>query len=392
MIDTQSEHVLAEQFECLLASSHLPNQTPDDLRADFYLSAQLRELDLSAESRVRAKLRERLTHKIQRGQAYPNPVLRSPKSSRLWISTLTAVLLILVLVSNTPVRAALRRLIGFGYLPYAGFIPLSDTSILQEPVTQSGSNWTVTVLQGVQDPEKTVIWIDTNLDRSTLAAAELVLPDHTRLPIQSIQVSIETDTLIFPPAPGPFSQADLTLPGGRRFPLGWIAADQAGLAPTQVSTPFQTSAPCADIDAVLEICAQAAFIDSQGTHLLLQVYQSGKATSLSWNAAAPLQAISLVDENGRIYPVNKFEQSQGKDPSLLSLRFAAIPAEVDMVTLHLPAQTLVLAGSASIHSQTIEIPLVLPERAPPRSPTPGALRTAPDHPVAVPTPGANPQP
>ncbi len=147
-------------------------------------------------------------------------------------------LLLLLLVSYVPVMAAIERLLGYGYLPYAGFIPLTDTLVIQGPVTQTEQDWSLTIQQGVRGPENTVIWVGTNLQAADFSAAELILPDGARLPVRSVRQNRGTIRLIFDAFPPQVTQTSLALPSGWQLPVRWISANQAGLPPTQVSTPL----------------------------------------------------------------------------------------------------------------------------------------------------------
>ncbi len=101
------------------------------------------------------------------------------------------------------------------------------------------------------------------------------------------------------------------LPSGWQLPVRWISANQAGLPPTQVSTPLggKTGIPCIDLEQEMQICAQAAYIDAQGTHILLQALRSGQPVPLAWNAESGWQSISLKIPDGRLYRIERFEQN-----------------------------------------------------------------------------------
>jgi hypothetical protein len=57
-----------------------------------------------------------------------------------------------------------------------------------------------------------------------------------------------------------------------------------------------------------------------------------------------------------------------------------------------PNLVLTLADTTPTNTRTAGLPMHLPENGPLQSPTPGILETAPSHPIAVPTPGAQPPP
>lgn len=392
MLEEYSEVQLAEQFERLLSSFVNQEEVPETLRAELMVADQLKRLHVSAESRCRTHLRAQLAQKIQSKQGTwggAHPVRnRSVIKPRLWAGAAVVILFFLLLVPNTPVLAAIGRWLGYGYLPYAGFIPLSNTVVIEGPVTQSDQGWNVTILQGVQEPERTILWVDTNLPTTAFSEAELVLLNGVHLSVQSVQQNTETVRLIFSSLTDQTVETSLFLPGGWQLPVTWIAANQAGLTPTQVYVPFgnQSSSPCAMVTEEAQICVQAAFTDPQGTHLLIQALHAGSPISLTWNTETAWQSITLESSNGRLYPIQQFEQNQTQDPSILSMRFARVPAEVDIVTLHLPIQVLTMSGHGALPMRVVDLSLRLPDQVPVRSPTPGVVPTKPDRPIAVPTP------
>ncbi|MEA4907235.1 MAG: hypothetical protein VB089_06440 [Anaerolineaceae bacterium] len=381
------------QFESLLKHAPAPGEAPQALQADLHLAQQLRSLDLSDESHTRARLRAQRAGWLHHPAAAPAPGPRPAGRRALWLGALIAVLLVTLLGANTPARAAFQRFLGYGYLPYAGFIRLADVRILQGPVGPSAPGQAPGVLQGVAGGEQTTLWVSAGLDPAALSAAELLLPDGSRLPVRQVEAGADALRLAFAPLPGEVSTAELALPGSWRLPLAWIPADQAGLAPTQVSLPLASrtpsasdAAPCVDLATQARLCATAAFVDAQGTHLLLQGLQAGQAAPIAWNPAAQHSAVYLEGTDGRIYPLAGFDEGPQDDPSLLALRFTSLPATLDVVRLYLPAQAVTWAGALPAVDATLQLDLRLPARLPLRSPTPGAP-AAPASPAAIPTPG-----
>ncbi len=395
MLEECLEVQLAEQFDHLLASRTPEDKAPEELGKDLQIAEKLRNLNLGVESRVQTQLRAQLAVKAGGTQSlrfnFPAFRNRSISNSRAWVGVMAVMLFLFLLSSNTPVRAALERWLGYGYLPYAGFIPLENTLVIQGPVTQSEQAWRLSILQGINNQGATSLWVKTNLPADTFSTAELVLLDGAHSPILSIQSGPETLRLTFDSFPDQPARTDLVIPGGWQLPITWIAADQAGLAPTRVSTPSgnRTAYPCVDLERETQICVKAAFTDLEGTHLLLQASQSGQSIPLSWNATSGWQSIALEGPDGRFYRLEQFEQSQAQDSSVLSMRFTAVSAGEDVVTLHLPVQALSFPGSAIQQPQEINLPLHLPARVPTRSPTPGVVSNSPDHPIAVPTPSTD---
>lgn len=398
MPNDQVEKRLADQFERLLSLSE--DTGPEDLHAELTLARQLEMLDLSLESRVKIDLRSQLQHNAHH-LTHVNTIRRRTRvRSGVFASAMLMLLAFLMLSSNIPNRAAIQRLLGYAYLPQAGFIHLSDTRLITGPVTQSDYGHAVTVLQGIQDADKTFLWIWTNLNASELFGAEIVLPDQTRLPLQSILPGGDYSRLTFGPLPSQVQQIELVLPGGWQLPLTWIPARQASLAATQVSVPFLYNTPswisdrdpCVELGDEVQLCVEAAYIDLEGTHIILQGFQSGEIVRLSQGASSAWRSITLKGSQGRSYSIVQSDSAQETNTSVLSLRFAGLPTGVDAVTLNIPAQAIKFGDRVLSSSRIIAIPVKLPERTPFRSPTPGVMETAFNDPVVAPTPMSMSQP
>ncbi len=116
----------------------------------------------------------------------------------------------------------------------------------------------------------------------------------------------------------------------------------------------------------MQICAKAAYIDAQGTHILLQALRSGQPVPLAWNAESGWQSISLKIPDGRLYRIERFEQNLVQDPSVLSMVFPEVPTGVNVVTLHLPGRVLAPQGSDA-WQDGVDLPLLFPDRFAPLS-------------------------
>lgn len=77
-----------------------------------------------------------------------------------WITALVVIILIFIMCyAIRPVRAALERLIDFGYLEGAGFVRVSETYVLPGPVYSVRAEQTVVVDRVIGDTQKTVVWM-----------------------------------------------------------------------------------------------------------------------------------------------------------------------------------------------------------------------------------------
>jgi hypothetical protein len=76
-----------------------------------------------------------------------------------WIATLALIILIFIMLfAIRPVRAAIERLIDFGYLEGAGFVRVSETYVLNGPVYSIKKDQTIGVDRVIADPTDTKIW------------------------------------------------------------------------------------------------------------------------------------------------------------------------------------------------------------------------------------------
>jgi hypothetical protein len=366
-----------------------PVSGDEELRADLELAGRLWALDVGAESRLRGSLRSRLAQQAQRKPLLgwkqrwfgrPQPVF--------W--ALLCALAFVLLVTPTPVMAAIQHFLGYGYIPEAGFIRLADTRLLEGPVTQHQGEQSITVWQGMIRDGELTLWAEADFVPAPFAGMYLELPDGVQVKPTMVQSAWPRGKLVFA---GVFSftpQVYLVAPQGWRLPLAWLPAAQANLAPTHVSvsvaTRMQTrqagDKPCAPLPPG-QVCVEAAYTDGQGTHLLLQYWQAGEPAPLDWSAIGP--GIYLQGGGQRLDLLEAPAAEEAADPSMYELRFVPVPAGLEAVKLHLPLQA---AGNPAEGQPTvaIDLDLQLPERAPARSPTPQVIDAAPTAPLPVPTP------
>jgi hypothetical protein len=77
-----------------------------------------------------------------------------------WIAAVGLVILIFIMLfAIRPVRAAIERLIDFGYLEGAGFVRVSETYVLDGPIYSIRPDQTVMVDRIIADGRKTVVWL-----------------------------------------------------------------------------------------------------------------------------------------------------------------------------------------------------------------------------------------
>jgi hypothetical protein len=77
-----------------------------------------------------------------------------------WIVVASFIILIFIMLfAIRPVRAAIERLIDFGYLEGVGFVRVSETYVLDGPVYSIRPDQTVMVDRMIADERKTVVWL-----------------------------------------------------------------------------------------------------------------------------------------------------------------------------------------------------------------------------------------
>jgi hypothetical protein len=422
MRDKRENELFAQHLEAVVRHQPLtvPDSAPKALRAELRLAEELARLDLGAESAIREGLRASLS--VQAGargwtpQAHPAPA-SAPRPSLAWPARLrpvgagmAVILLVLVMAFNQPVLATGQRILGYGYLPETGFFRLSETVLLSGPVVQDHEGITVTVRQGVISSQRTRLWLRFDGPPQSLEGAWLELADGQRLPAESWSWLPDehqpTGGMVsFPALPAGTRRSTLGLPTGWLIPVEWAPAREVSLAPTKVSVPYPTTTPtgwaaqrvCVTATDTVRICVNAAFVDAEGTHILLEGEAIAPGAQLTWVVDIGGQAIQLVDEQRRVYPLKELitpEKSAQLDQASLSLRFSPLPSEVRVVTLRLSTLTFHLSGQpgSAKASESLTIPgpfflaFSLPERQPTVSPTPRAVSENRASPYPAPTP------
>jgi hypothetical protein len=238
-----------------------------------------------------------LRERWMRGQA---DVARPDKSNRLlirfaWATAFVAIMTLLI-IFHQPVMAAFGRLLGYGYLPEAGFFRLDGTYVLDSPVEQTHDGNRLTVTQGLAGSQGTRLWITFSTSVDNPEAAWLEMPDQSRVELQGWgrypdQPASQGLLLIFPALPKGRDQVVLAFEQGWRLPLKWVPAAQAGIPSTNLLVPYPlsgteesadpgTASPdnqltassrqtCVESNA-LEVCLQAAYAYEGGLELLLE--------------------------------------------------------------------------------------------------------------------------
>jgi hypothetical protein len=356
--------------------------------AGLALARGLLALDLSSESAARHALRASLAAHARfhpTGRVYQqtlNPAARlTPQPARrsLWLGVAVGLVVMLALAfTNERLVSAVQHALGYGYLPEVGFFQLTGTNLIKGPVTQAKDGQLATVLQGIAGPEHTTLWLTTNFNLPPASDLHLELPDGSAVTAAALLPGSGGETQVIFSAPlQANSTSVLTWPGGWRLPLEWVAAAQAGLAPTQVSVPSPAgsseAAPCFTVDGLLRVCVQAAYADTQGTRLRLETIPLQARVMLDRNA--PLSA-SLTDENGRSYPLTR-SACDDAACSLVDLQFGPTSPALTTFTLRLAGLGLRVDGSTLGLPGPYDLKLRLPERVPLRSPTPRAVEATP---------------
>ena len=370
----------------------LSGSQPQEWQDELHLAQQLAALDMSTESTIRTQLRSRLLRRAQsRRQGWPRQGLAVLPRPRLapqtrydrigaWVAAAALVLLVLL---NQPVLAAVQRIFGYGYLPETGFIRLYGTLLLKGPVVQQRDGQSVTVRQGVVAAERTELWIEGDDLPGSPQNAWLELPGGQRLP--ALSWLPQAGKLTFDMLPQGVRQSTLELPDGWRIPLEWIESEQAGLAPTVVSVPYPQTTPTGEAPSFtagdrVQVCARAAFVNAEGTHVLLEGEAVQPGAELLWDVTLRRYPVTLSDEHNRAYALRGQEvvaSSTGASGASLTLQFSPVPSDVQIVRLRLPALVVRLAGPAAGTPTTLvgpfELVFRLPDLQPMPCPTPKVL-------------------
>jgi hypothetical protein len=359
---------------------------PQALRADLSAAERLAAVDLSSESRVYASLRARLAQQAA-VRVFPQQRVRRQTirpAAFTWAAS-AVVLLAMLLIFHQPVLAAVQRALGYGYLPETGFIRLSDTMLIKGPVRQEHGGASLLVQQGVADRQRTRLWIETSQPTPELASTWMEMEDGFVLKVEAIESGPhQRDVLVFGRLGGRTGRAVLHIPGGWQLPLDWGQAGQMGLAPTQVNfpypsnTPYSSDPPCTVVGERARVCVAAVYRDPSGTRVLLRGEGIPPGSRFDWGAAVGMAGAVLKGDYGRDFALVASETQEGD----LLLRFAPLPADIQVAHFYWPAPGIRVDGSSLMG--TVEVAFRLPEYRVNFSPTPVVVSG--QQPVPVPAP------
>jgi hypothetical protein len=164
--------------------------------------------------------------------------------------------------------------------------------------------------------------------------------------------------------------------------LAWIPATEAGLAPTQVSSPEltqtpsgkATAMPCLNVTEKWMLCAQAAYMDRQGTHLLLELQpvQNGKSVH---GYIKMINQAELRGDHHQFYPLGAFIPGEMDGTNALTLQFSPIADGIMNVTLHLSGIHIQQDEKEIEAAGPFDLALHLPARREKVSPTPSLFQS-----------------
>lgn len=379
---------------------------PPALVSDLQAAARLATLNLGAESKTRAVLRTRLAWMamakapVPQGRNHPGRPLMEPFHFRSsWLAGLAAVFLAVFLtLFNQPALAMVQHFLGYGYLPEVGFFPVASTLLLKGPVELQQNDRQILVRQGIAlqsapaGPGVTWLWLEGDPGTLSLGETWLDAPQNQRLQVQAIdRVGSSRTRLTFEALPAGVTQAVLSLAGGWKIPLEWIRAAEAGLAPTSTSIPTAahppsggwTTPPCLNVTAQLKMCAQAAYVDEQGTRLLLELQPLQSGTAMSWDPKMANQ-VELRDDRRKGYELDASSPGDPAGTHSLTLQFAAVSDGIADVTLHLPGIQIQQGGKEEWIAGPFDLPIHLPARGARTAPTPSVIQTGEIKPAPTP--------
>jgi hypothetical protein len=389
-----------------LASVQTKDTPPADLVDDLFIAARLADLNLDQGTEAKAMLRTRLAWiamaKLPNTRNRVRPELPDQVRFHFRISRMIGLVTIFLAVFLTafsqPALEMAQHLLGYGYLPEVGFFPLSKALLLKGPVELQQNQQPVLIQQGISlqsgptAPGITWLWVEGDPNVLNMGETWLNLAGGKQLPVQSIKRLGDNQTrLEFGTLPLESTQSVLKLAGGIKIPFAWIPATEAGLAPTQVysmeltQTPTgkATMMPCLKMTEQLMLCAQAAYGDSQGTHLLLELQPIQNGMSVQGNIKMINQA-ELRDENQQFYPLGAFVPGIMDGKNVLTLQFNPIPDGIANVTLHLSGILIQQDGKEVEVTGPFDLALHLPDREEMVSPTPSVIQSSEWQPVPTP--------
>jgi len=275
-----------------------------------------------------------------------------------------------VIVGPGQVWAALQQLIGF--VPGIGFVDLGETRLLAQPTAQTQEGITLVVDEVVAERDETQLHYHIEGLSSDLAwhtgpeytgeeEAWLITEEGYRYPLGSVSMSENEGYLGFPALPKGIFSVTLELP---RLPLA-----RPGALPENWRIPLRLEPGMARVAAgklPTTVYTDAALVRS-GVRISIPVVAIGKevmavtlvgeALNPSWSmfaldSANPVTGeyeIYLTDDQGRRYersypaavpaPMEPREIGPGERLAQLSesLAFQPLTADVEEVTLHIPA-------------------------------------------------------
>ncbi len=325
-------------------------------------AALLKSLDFSAELAPPAELRSRWIARTSRRST------RRLSSPRLAWSAALLIAVALLIVFRQPVLASVSRLLGYVYIPEAGFLPSASTRVLKQPVYQEHAGRSVTLVRGISTPQGVTLWLDFNDTARPVDGARLENDAGLHLDVSAWEYSPDTPgshqvILHFLVLPKDTRLTTLVLREGWHLPLEWIPAAQSGLpdvrvfpysAPAQqpspqspASTPETPKGVCQEQHGV-ELCVLAATSSPEDTSILLQARSATPALSmtgwfgsLAWQSDS--QTVSLTDAQGNLYQMNPPSQRE-------TITFPPVAGDQN-VTLAIPG----IFATASIPDQTITV-------------------------------------
>ncbi len=226
-----------------------------------------------------------------------------------WLAALAVVILIFImLIAIRPVRAAIERLIDFGYLEGAGFVRVSETYVLPGPVYSKRPEQTIAVDRVIANPQKTVVWLRVIGDLytpeemnarffATMAVDRQTLPFFSSSVLYSPDEHLEKGVYEFTYLGlGIPSQFVLHLSPDWNIPISLVP--MASMDTTQTTTLYPD---LCQTHLDVELCLRTFVSDSTGYHLWLSASSRNPIYYLQYlNLNNPLSAEgpTLTDSSG----------------------------------------------------------------------------------------------
>lgn len=315
-------------------------------------------------SSFEAKLRNRLAQHAK-SQFIVGMSLSQDKRIQFWLNTsrlgrqltygIGLLIILFLLFTFKPVRAAMERLVGYGYIPEVGFIDLNETQVLAHVITELNSDQRLSVTQAMTSPTQTRIWLRLTGIKDNFLGLEqnpdlwLETGDGQKLyPLSISWTSGDSQNtevqLQFAAISASEKNIVLRTKSGWAIPLRFIPAMEADVP----SSMNEYTNSCNDYQAI-KLCILAVITDKRGTYILISEEsidsQMRVSSAVTSNPLSRERYVILQDDQGHtLAPVATGNMSMpievppgGEQQVTETFQFEPISPYTESATLQIPA-------------------------------------------------------